>query len=206
MTARPMRPKSPLGWERAVEPTLMPASRALKLASNLCQSSISLHPSKLEQESRLHSREVQARQNIAQLYKALWKGLTEESKGNTHVGPDILTSFFSKSRESGRFVQCFWGSCSFRILQGKRVCAKKSCVFQYELTLCKVDGFDGGAEESNPRRGSKPASSGHQKEQILTPPDTLRVVAFGHLGITTTAHIMMFVDNAFYHQATSHKI
>ncbi len=30
----------------------MPASRALKLASNLCQSSIPLHPSKVEQESR----------------------------------------------------------------------------------------------------------------------------------------------------------
>jgi hypothetical protein len=40
MTARPIRPKSPLGSERAGEPTLMPASRALKSASKFCQSSV----------------------------------------------------------------------------------------------------------------------------------------------------------------------
>jgi hypothetical protein len=37
-----MRPKSPLGLERAGEPTLMPASRALKSANEFCQSSVSM--------------------------------------------------------------------------------------------------------------------------------------------------------------------
>ena len=42
MTARPIRPKSPLGSERAGEPTLMPASRALTLAIRFGQSSCSM--------------------------------------------------------------------------------------------------------------------------------------------------------------------
>ena len=37
MTARPMRPKSPLGMIRAGPPTLMPARRALQSAHNAHQ-------------------------------------------------------------------------------------------------------------------------------------------------------------------------